>query len=159
MDRQKHHVRSIKLDRFKRETFGNQVNSYFLEQKGQLDRVIYSLLRVRDFHLAQELFFRIQAGESTLSELAAQYSAGMEAETGGTIGPCELSTPHPDLAHKLVTLQPGELSPPMQIGDWFVLVRLEKYLPAQLDEAMQARLLDQLFEEWIQEKLANLRPN
>ncbi len=149
-------LRSIKLDRFKQMTFGHKVESYFLQRKSQLDRAIYSLLRVKDPHLAQELFFRIQDGESTFTELVQQYSGGKEADVGGVVGPHELSIPHPVLAQKLRSLQPGELSPPLQVADWFVIVRLEKFIPAQLDKVTQARSIDELYEQWIQSRLNEL---
>jgi parvulin-like peptidyl-prolyl isomerase len=149
-------LRTLKLDRFKQLTFNSKVDSYFLQRKSQLDRAIYSLLRVKDRHLAQELFFRIQDGEATFSDLVKQFSGGQEAESGGSIGPHELSVPHPILAQQLSTLKPGQLSKPLLIGDWFVLVKLEKYLPAQLDTAMRARLIDELFDRWIRSKLAQL---
>jgi parvulin-like peptidyl-prolyl isomerase len=145
--------RTIKLDRFKRETFGSKVDSYFLQRKSQLDRASYSLLRVKDVHLAQELFFRIQDGEATFAELAKAYSGGQEAEIGGSIGPHELSMPHPTLAQKIRSLKPGQLAAPLQVADWFVVVRLDKYFPAQLDEKMRGRLIDELYDRWIQEKL------
>jgi hypothetical protein len=150
-------LRTLKLDRFKQITFGHKVESYFLQRKSQLDRAIYSLLRVKDPHLAQELFFRIQDREATFTELVKQYSGGKEADVGGIVGPHELSVPHPVLAAKLSSLQPGELSPPVQIADWFVVVRLEKFLPAQLDRAMQARLIDELSKQWLQARLNELR--
>jgi PPIC-type PPIASE domain len=149
-------IRKIKLDRFKQVTFGHKVESYFLQRKNQLDRAIYSLLRVKDPHLAQELFFRIQDREATFIELVKQYSGGQEADVGGVVGPHELSIPHPILAKKLSSLQPGELSPPLQVADWFVVVRLEKILPAQLDKLMQTRLIDELYEQWLQARLHEL---
>jgi parvulin-like peptidyl-prolyl isomerase len=149
-------LRTIKLDRFKQTTFGGKVDSYFLQRKAQLDRAVYSLLRVKDPHLAQELFFRIQDKEATFTELAKQYSGGQEAENGGMVGPHELSVPHPLLAQKLSSLKPGQIAPPLQVVDWFVLVRLEKYLPAQLDKSMRARLIDELYEQWMQERINRL---
>jgi len=149
-------LRTIKLDRFKLSTFGSQVDSYFLQRKSQLDRAVYSLLRVKDSHLAQELFFRIQDKEATFTEIVKQYSGGQEAESGGVVGPHELSVPHPILSQKILSLQPGQLSPPLQIADWFVIVRLEQYLPAQLDPAMRSRLIDEMYEQWIQTKLNQL---
>jgi parvulin-like peptidyl-prolyl isomerase len=150
-------LRTLKLDRFKRATFASKVDSYFLQRKSQLDRAIYSLLRVKDFHLAQELFFRIQAGEATFPELVKQYSQGQEAQTGGSIGPHELSIPHPTLVAKLRSLKPGQVAPPLQIADWFIVVRLAEYLPAQLDEKMRARLIEELYDRWIQEQLSQLK--
>lgn len=152
-------LRSIKLDRFKQITFGNKVGSYFLQRKTQLDRAIYSLLRVKDPHLAQELFFRIQDGEATFTELVKQYSGGKEADVGGVVGPHALSIPHPILAAKISSLQPGELAPPLQVADWFVIVRLEKFFPAQLDKSIQAQLIDELYEQWLQDRLNELSVN
>lgn len=149
-------LRTIKLDRFKSEAFSNKVDTYFLQRKAQLDRAIYSLLRVTDAHLAQELFFRIQDGEATFTELVKQYSGGQETEVGGLVGPHEFSVPHPILAAKLKSLQPGQLAAPIQIAEWFVIVRLEKYLPAKLDDAMRARLTEELYEQWLQEQLNQL---
>jgi parvulin-like peptidyl-prolyl isomerase len=149
-------LRTVKIDRFKRETFGSKVDSYFLQRKSQLDRASYSLLRVKDFHLAQELFFRIQDGEATFAELAKAYSGGQEAEIGGAIGPHELSIPHPTLAQKIRSLKPGQLATPLQVADWFVVVRLDNYFPAQLDEKMRGRLIEELYDRWIHEQLNKL---
>jgi parvulin-like peptidyl-prolyl isomerase len=146
-------TRPIRLERFKQATWGNKVESYFLQRKGQLDRVIYSLIRVTEVSLAQELFFRIQEGEQSFSELASQYSQGSEAQTGGLIGPVELSVPHPALAKMLAASQPGQLTPPTRLNEWIVIVRLEKYMPAQLEEPVRQRLLNELFESWMQEEI------
>lgn len=155
-------MRGIKLEKYKLATWGGKLESYFLQRKQQLDRVIYSLIRTKDAALAQELYFRIQEGEQTFSELAKEYSQGSEAETGGLIGPVEISTPHPILAQLFLRSEPGQLSPPTRAGDWIVIVRLEKFMPAQLDDAMRRRLLNELFTLWLQEEvqknIADLRP-
>lgn len=44
----------------------------------------------------------------------------------------------------------------MQIGEWVVIVRLEKLIPAQLDEAMRQRLLNELFAQELQHQLDQL---
>ena len=73
-------VRNLKIERFKQQTWGHKIESYFLQRKGQLDRVVYSLLRSQDAALSQELYFRIQAGEQSFAELARDYSQGIEAK-------------------------------------------------------------------------------
>lgn len=146
-------VRGIKIEKYKVATWGSKLESYFLQRKQQLDRVIYSLIRTKDAAVAQELYFRIQEGEQSFSDLAKEYSQGSEAETGGLIGPVEISTPHPILAQLFLRSQPGELAPPTRAGDWIVIVRLEKFIPAQLDDAMRRRLLNELFARWLQEEV------
>lgn len=143
-------IRELKILKFKQETWGDRLLDYFLLRKSELDRVVYSLLRTTDLSVAQELYFRIQTGESLFSEAARQYSIGPEAQTSGLVGPIELSRLDPTLADVLATSEIGQLRPPIQFGDWSILVRLEERLPAQLDAAMQQKLLDELFENGLQ---------
>lgn len=145
-------ARQKRIEKFKQATWGSKLESYFLKRKRKLDQVIYSLIRVQDKDIAQELFFRLRDDGQPFTELARQYSQGAEAQTNGLIGPVSLSTPHPKLARLLTISQPGQLHPPVHIGEWWVVMRLEKILPAQLDEPMRQKLLDELCANWLQEK-------
>ncbi len=149
-------TRKLKIEKFKQATWGNKLESYFFQYKTKLDKVIYSLLRTQEAGVSQELFFRILAKEQSFAELAREYSQGPEAQTDGLVGPVELSTLHPTMVQMLSSSQPGKLLPPTRIGEWFVIVRLEKYIPAQLDESMRARLLNELYENWLKEQLQKL---
>lgn len=149
-------TRELRLEKFKQETWGPKLESYFLSRKDKLDKVIYSLIRTRDVGIAQELYFRVLEEEQSFAELARTYSQGPEAQTDGLIGPVELSVPHPTLAQLLSLSQPGQICPPTRVGDWLVLVRLEKFIPAQMDEAMRRRLLDECFNNWLQDQLNQL---
>jgi parvulin-like peptidyl-prolyl isomerase len=151
-------TRPLRIARYKQTTWGAKLESYFLRRKAQLDRAIYGLIRLQDLGIAQELYFRISEGEQSFALLAREYSQGPEAQTGGLVGPAELGTLHPTLANALAVSQPEQLWAPMQLGPWWVLIRLEKFMPAQLDEAMRQRLLDELFQTWLQEQLENLGP-
>ncbi|MEM1239114.1 MAG: peptidylprolyl isomerase [Cyanobacteria bacterium P01_H01_bin.26] len=144
-------LREAKITKFKEDTWGNQVESYFLERKVKLDRVLYSLIRTKDPSLAQELYFRLNDDGESFTDLARHYSEGQEAQTGGLIGPVELSVPHPMIGRMLSVSQAGQLWSPTPIGEWYVITRLEKFVPAQFDAAMRQRLLDELFKAWLQE--------
>lgn len=151
-------TRPLRIARYKQAAWGAKLESYFLKRKSQLDRAIYGLIRLQDLGIAQELYFRISEGEQSFALLAREYSQGPEAQTGGLVGPAELGTLHPTLANALAVSQSEQLWAPMQLGPWWVLIRLEKFMPAQLDEAMRQRLLDELFQTWLQEQLENLGP-
>ncbi|MEM1278475.1 MAG: peptidylprolyl isomerase [Cyanobacteria bacterium P01_H01_bin.152] len=146
-------IRDEQLARFKEQTFSKEVESYFLQRKGQLDRVLYSLIRTSQLGLAQELYFRIHDDGQPFAELAKEYSEGQESKTGGLIGPVELSVPNPVLAGLLSVSKPGQIWPPKRIGEWYVVVRLEKFFPAQLDDTTKQRLMDELFQTWMREQL------
>lgn len=149
--------RGLKIEKFKQATWGAKLESYFLSRKSQLDKVIYSLIRLQDLGIAQEVYFRILEKEQSFAELAREYSQGPEAQTDGLIGPVELSVPHPSLARMLSISQPGQLWPPTRVGDWLVIIRLEKFVLAQLDDAMRRRLLNECFNSWLQEQMTQLR--
>ena len=146
-------IRAAKLEKFKQETWGPKVEAYFLQRKPKLDQVVYSLIRTRDADVAAELYFRIQDGEAEFNELATQYSEGPEAQTGGIVGPVPLSTPHERLAQALRASQPGQVSTPIRVGEWNVVLRLEKLVAAQLDDPTRQRLLEEMFRTWLEEQI------
>lgn len=148
-------TRSLRIEKFKQATWGHKLESYFLQRKQEFDRVIYSLLRTTDQDLAQELFFRISESEQSFTQLAQHYSEGAEAETGGLIGPIELGTLNAKLANLLYTSQIGQVQP-FGLGEWYMIVRLEKRIPAQLDDQMRDRLLQEKFDAWLQEQIQQL---
>lgn len=149
-------VRPFELEKFKQGTWSSKVESYFLTRKSYLDQVVYSLIRTKDLGLAQEIYFRIQEGEQNFSELAKQYSQGPEANTGGVLGPVPIRQPHPLIGQLLSVSQPGQLWQPRALAEWFVIVRLEKFMPAQLDDAMRRRLIDEMFETWLSEQVKKM---
>lgn len=148
--------RQFKLQKFKLQTWNNQVESDFLQHKGQFDQYVYSLIRVASAEVAQELYFRLQGDEQAFSDLATQYSQGPEAQTGGLIGPVTATHMHPTLVQLLTNAQPGQVRPPIRLGEWFVIVRLQTFISAQLDAPLRQQLLEQRFNEWLQTQMESV---
>ena len=149
-------TRSLRIEKFKQETWGNKLNSYFLQRKAQLDRVLFSLIRLKNRGIANEIYFRIQEGEQSFGELAQQYSEGPEAETGGLYGPVNFGSLSSELADLLYSSPIGVVQPPVSIGEWQVIVRVEKQISAQMDESMRQHLLQEQFDLWIQAQIKQL---
>jgi parvulin-like peptidyl-prolyl isomerase len=132
--------------------FGHKAEARFLTRKNQLDRVVYSLLRVRDRFLAQELYLRISGGEANFADLAAEFAEGPERSTKGIVGPVPLTQAHPILAERLRTSSPGQLLEPIPIAGWWLVVRLESYAPASFDEATAAQMANELMDQWVKQE-------
>ncbi|WP_017327792.1 peptidylprolyl isomerase [Synechococcus sp. PCC 7336] len=147
-------ARSLRIDKYKEATWGPKLKSIFLERKAQFDKAIYSLIRTPDPYVAQELYFRLQEDEQSFAALAGEYSQGPEAKTGGMVGPVPLGNLHPALVQVLASSQPGQLMSPLHLDKWYIIVRLEQFLPAKLDDVMQKTLLKQLFDDWLKERVA-----
>lgn len=144
----------LRLQRHAEECYRHKAEAHFLSRKNQLDRVVYSLLRVRDGFLARELYLRLEAEEASFAELAAAHSEGPEQQTRGIVGPVPLTQAHPLLSERLRTTQAGTLMEPFQIAEWWLVVRLESYTPAVFDDAMAQQMSRELLEQWVEEETA-----
>lgn len=152
----------IRLRRHCERLYRPKAEARFLERKQQLDRVVYSLLRLEDEGLARELYFQIQDGEATFADLAAQYAEGPERATRGIVGPVPLTQAHPQLVARLRTAPVGVVQEPFRIEQWWLLFRLESLTPATFDESMALQMSQELFEQWLEQaveaRLEQLRP-
>lgn len=148
--------RELRLNKFKKTKWQNQVESYFCQRKFQIDQVVFSMIRVKDLDIAEEIYFRLIAKEASFAELAPLYSGGMEANTKGISGPVELGKIDPVLANLLATSQPAEVLSPQKISDWWVVVQLETIITVPLDEGTRQRLTEELFNSWVNEEVQKL---
>ena len=145
---------ALQLEQFKQATFNPRVEPLFLERKSNLDRVMYSMLRVSERAKAFELHLRLEEEEATFADLASTYSEGSERKVNGLIGPMELGRINPVLGERLRMSSPGQLWPPFEAEGWWVLLRHERHLPAQLDPPMQQRLLNEMYEIWMRDEVS-----
>ena len=143
-----------RIRKYSQEHFQHKAEARFLARKEELDRVVYSLLRVNDGFLARELYLRIAGSEANFSDLAAEYSQGPEAKTKGIIGPVPMRQAHPALSERLRTSQPGQLLEPFNIEQWWLVARLERYEAARFDAVTAEQMTTELFQEWVQEEMA-----
>ena len=142
----------VRKRKFLRENFLPKAEARFLDRKNELDQVVYSLLRLQNRFLAQELFLQIESGESNFADLAKRYAEGLERNTNGIVGPVPLTKAHPVLAERLRISRPGALLEPFRISDWWLVVRLERYSPATFNDEISDRMCEELFVEWQKEQ-------
>ena len=147
--------RPLRLAKLARDQFGAKAEARFLQQKGRLDRVVYSLLRLDSRSQAQELYLQIAHGEADFPQLASRFSQGPERSTNGVVGPVPLNQAHPTLADKLRAAQPGALIEPFRIDRWWVIARLERYAAASFDARMAEQMSMELLQEWLQQETAH----
>ena len=146
-------LRPLRLLRHGQRHFRPKAEARFLERKTELDRVVYSLLRLKDQGLARELFLRIDEDAASFADLAAAYAEGPEQSTRGIVGPVALTQAHPALADRLRTASPGQLLEPFRIEGWWVVVRLEQLTPATFDQATASQMTQELLDQWLNEEV------
>lgn len=118
------------------EKFETQIPNYYLKRKNMLDRVKYSLIRVKNKNLADELYLRIKENEATFEEISLKYSQGPESNTLGNIGPVIIGKAHPKLAKLLRVGTVGQIWSPKKIESWWIIVRLISFENIPLDNKL-----------------------
>lgn len=147
--------RPLRLRRHCERLFGPKAEARFLDRKSNLDRVVYSLIRLADEGLARELYLRLEEGESNFADLAAAYAEGPERSTRGVVGPAPLTQAHPLLVERLRTAKPGVVQEPFRIEGWWLVFRLESLTPATFDRAMAEQMSQELFQEWLEAEVSS----
>lgn len=142
-----------RLRRFQRYRWNDEVEQQFLRRKAELDQVVYSLLRVSEQSLAEELHHRLLAGEDDFAVLAGRHSEGKERLSRGVVGPLPIAAAHPEIAGRLRVGRPGQLWPPFRVANVWVLIRLEEQLPARLNSETRSRMMGELLEAWLKERI------
>lgn len=145
-----HQYRKSKLQDF---LIAGNGESMFLRYKDKLDRVLYSLLRVDNPLLCQELYYSIESGEISFAEASEKYSMGPESKTAGIVGPVDLTTPHPEISARLRTAQVGHLIGPFVADDWHSIIRLDYRFDSEFDDKTQSFLKELTFKSEINKSL------
>ena len=142
-----------RLQQWLRRRYREEAELRFLERKLDLDQVVYSVLRVKEQGLAEELHQCIQEQEADFQDLAERFSLGPERNSRGQIGPVALTAGSTELAAKLRVSRPGQLWQPFRLEDQWWVLRFERLIPAQLDPRTRGRMIEELFQVWFKERV------
>lgn len=150
-------ARKLKIDKFKQANWSAEVSSYFISRKKSLDKIAYSRIVHQDRGVATEIYFRLIEQEQTFTELARQYSQAQEANVYGIHNLVKVCTLDSELAPFLVNKKVGDILPPIDCHNVFLVLRIEQIIPAALDDQMHRQLLDELFEKWLKKQAGDRR--
>ncbi len=146
-------LKPMKLNNYLLEKYSHMAESRFLKRKDSLEIITYSLIRVKEMYLAQELFLRIKENPSELGNISSSYSIGHEKNSKGVVGPISMSKGHPSLMQVLKKSKIGEVNQPCRIDDVWVITRVEFRKEAILDDKTRLLLCKEIFNEWLKQKI------
>ena len=145
-----------RLRRWSHWRFEHEVEIRYLDRKADLDRVVYGLLQVAERELAEELHQRLRRGEMSFAAAVEQFSLGTERDTHGILGPVAVSATAAEIGARLRVSREGQLWAPFALAERWIVLRLERHLPAQLDTATRDQLLHELFAAWVDSQVEGL---
>ncbi|WP_215607524.1 peptidylprolyl isomerase [Leptothoe spongobia] len=137
--------------------FKQEVPAYFTQNKLNYEKVVLYRFMVPEEPLAQELFYQITEAETSFYQAAHQYDMNEPRRLccgyGGTVFRWALI---PDLAAQIFGSQPQEVLGPIQFEEGYELMMVEDFLAAELTDDVHKRILNQLFQEWLDRELTYL---
>ena len=129
--------------------WGHRLENLYLAEKHHLDRVTCSLLRVKDQYLAFELFHRLKAEESSFDELSWKFGQGQERRQGGRFNNQRIQS-IPEALHPILrTMKEGSVSKPHKFAEWYGILKLDNFSPAQFDDDTKNLLLKAELNKWL----------
>ena len=139
----------LKILKFAKQKFQNEIESYFLERKDFLDEYTFNIIRLKNKDLAYELYFRIDSEESDFKKLSESYSYYSELYPQGLFGPKNLQGINPLIVNKLIIASPGDLIQPFQVDEWWIILKLINKKKAKLDNPTCNMLFIEIFNKFI----------
>lgn len=149
-------VYNLKLENLKAQVTESNIQEYFIERKLFLDQVVLSRLVVEEESLAEELKSQIVEDGAIFEQLVQRYSIAEDQLFNGMMGLISKGTLPDVIRAEIANANPGDLIGPIEVEKLWYLVRVEKLLPASLDEQLRQQLESELFEQWLEEKIKNI---
>lgn len=136
--------------KLKEALFSQDVESFFIQNRLDFDRVILYQIIVPYEQVAHELFYQIEESEISFFEAAhlydldpnRRYRCGYE----GTVYRWSLE---PAVAAVIFAANPGQIVHPIQTAQGFHLFLVEEFIPTHLTSDIRQEILQRLFQEWL----------
>lgn len=134
--------------------FGNEVESYFAQNRLDFDQVVLYQIIVPYEQLANELFYQIEESEISFFEAAHLYDIDPNRRHYcGYEGKLYRWSLKPEIAAVVFAATPGQIIHPVPTEQGFHLLRVEEFISAQLTPETRQEILQRLFREWLNGEL------
>ncbi|WP_365940109.1 peptidylprolyl isomerase [Moorena sp. SIO3I8] len=115
--------------------FYKHVEKSFAQNRLDFEQVLVYQILVDSEEIAQELFYQIEEGEISFYEAAHFYDIDLERQRRcGYEGKLPRWSFKPEIAAVIFSVQPGEVTHPLQTEQGYHLFLVEEFLPAELTE-------------------------
>ncbi|MBW4566159.1 MAG: peptidylprolyl isomerase [Mojavia pulchra JT2-VF2] len=138
--------------------FADKVEQFFVENQLDYAQVVMYEVVVDDLDLAMELFYAIQEGEISFSEVAHQYIQDDELRrSGGYRGILNRTDLKPEISAGVFAVTPPQLLKPIVTYKGVHLINVEEVIKPELNQTLRLTIISQLFSEWLKQQLEQIQ--
>ena len=135
------------IDKYK-----DELNQYFIERKDYLDLYYYSIIKIKNKALADEIYIRIKEKESTFEEISSKFSNDNEILYAGKIGPISINKMENAVASLIKIGDLNQLFQPKSLNKFWFILRKDNVLKAELNDEQKIKLSLELGEKFLHSK-------
>lgn len=134
--------------------FADKVEPFFVERQLDYAGVVMYEVVVDDKDLAMELFYELQEGEMSFSEVAHQYIQDKELRrSGGYKGIRYRKELKPEISAAVFAAKPPQILKPIVTSKGVHLIWVKELIQPQLDEKLHTQILSDLFSAWSKQQI------
>ncbi|RUT10207.1 hypothetical protein DSM106972_007020 [Dulcicalothrix desertica PCC 7102] len=134
--------------------FADQVQQFFIEHQFDYTQVVMYEVILDDKDLAMELFYAVSEEDISFPEIAHQYIQDTEARRyGGYKGIQSRNDLKPEISAAVFGATPPQIIKPVITSEGVHLIFVEEIITPQLDETLYAKILFELFDNWLKQRI------
>ncbi|OUL37302.1 peptidylprolyl isomerase [Nostoc sp. T09] len=138
-------------NKLKEHLFGATVDGAYISNRDNYRRVALSQILVTDLATAWKIVQILREGQASFCALALEYSKGKQSqENGGFVGIRYLADLIPEIAEPLTEAKEGEIIGPVESKLGYHVLRVEKWFPIELNQAVREQIINSLFQVWLE---------
>ena len=150
-------IKLASLKKLSIDKFGKEAKNIFDSRKEvYYDQYTYSLLRTKNKKLVFELYYQIEANETSINQLSKKYSSGSERLKLGIIGPINLKDVHYEIAKILKSSNDSIINEPIEINKEWFLIKRENFVDVKFSDYYQSKICLELLENELEKEYFNL---
>jgi parvulin-like peptidyl-prolyl isomerase len=137
--------------------FSAHVEKFFYQHQLEYVAAVTYEVILEDRDLALELFFAVEEGEISFSDVARQYIQVPELRrAGGYQGVRRRQEFRPEIAAAVFAATPPQILKPITTPKGVYLIWVEEIIQPQLDEQLQQQIISELFSGWLKQQINNM---
>ena len=114
------------------------------------------MLRTKNKKLVFELYYQLEANETSINQLSKKYSSGSERLKLGIIGPINLKDVHYEIAKILKSSTDSIINEPIEINKEWFLIKRENFINVKFNDYYQNKICLELLENELDKEYFNL---
>jgi len=141
---------SLLKQKLKEYLFGESVDSDYIKNLANYQRVALSQIVVSDLTRAVKIAQALQEKNASFCVLALEYSKGKQSrENGGFVGIRFTAELLPEITRAITDVKEGQIIGPIQTKIGYHILRVEKWFSAEMKE-VRDQVLEFMFQSWLE---------